>query len=393
MIRFEEAVELLIGQIEPLAAERVRLPDAHGRTLAAPVRAAIDSPRADVSVMDGYAVRTVDLGEGGRALPVRGESRPGLPRGELPPDSCMRIFTGAPVPAGADRIVMQEEVERAGDIARFGAPGPSRFIRLAGSDFRSGELLLPTGCRLTPAALVAAAAADVGELLVHRRPRVRLVATGDELVEPGSASTRTTFIPDSVSHAVAALAREVGAEVLGNDRLKDELEPLRRFAATALIDADVIVVSGGASVGERDFARAMFADVDPRFIFSKVAMKPGKPVWLARAGRTLVLGLPGNPASAMVTARLFLAPLLRGLVGGPPRSALRWRTLPLAVALPPTGSRETFARGYEESGCAHLFSHQDSNGQKVFANTTLLVRLPPGDLPVAEGSLVEVLDF
>jgi molybdopterin molybdotransferase len=301
----------------------------------------------------------------------------------------MRIFTGAPVPRGADRIVMQEEVERDGDVALLGEAGLGRHIRARGSDFAKGDVLVEPGRRLDPRALVAAAGADLAEVEVWRHPRLVVLGTGDELAEPGAAAPGT--IPDSATLGVAALAAEWGAEVIARKRLKDDLPALKRAAAEALAAADLVVVTGGASVGERDFAKAMFEGLE--LIFSKVAIRPGKPVWLGRAGGRLVIGLPGNPTSAIVTARLLLAPLLAGLTGRAPAEALRWRSAPLAEGLGPCDGRETFVRANYDAETVRPLPNQDSSAQKTLADAPLLIRRRAGAPGAAKGERVEVLDF
>lgn len=395
MISFDEAVATVGEVARPLGAERVPLREAHRRVLADAVVARVSAPPADVSAMDGYAVRDADLQSLPARLPIAGESFAGQGfKGQLPPGQCVRIFTGAAVPAGADRVVVQEVVRREGDEAIFSeTPGSGRHIRRAGSDFRCGETLLQAGVLLRPGALVTAAGADVAELSVWRRPRVVIIGTGDELVEPGTACEREGCIPESVSFGVAALAAEAGAEVVETLRLPDDLSRMRSAAARSVDGADVIVVTGGASVGERDFAKTMWDALGLELLFSKVAIKPGKPVWLGRVQSKLVIGLPGNPTSALVTGRLFLVPLLYGIAGRAPFDALAWKQLPLVAPLDPTGSRETFSRAFVEGGKVQLFDHQDSSSQKVLAAATLLVRRPPGEEPVPAGALLEVLDF
>jgi molybdopterin molybdotransferase len=386
MISFDEALALIAGAARPLGAETVPLAQAHGRVLAAPVVARVDHPPADVSAMDGYAVRDRDLP--GR-LPIAGESLPGGPAGALPAGTCIRIFTGAPVPRGAERVVIQEEVERDGDAAIFGAPGQSRHIRARGSDFALGATLIEPGRLLDPRALVAAAGADLAEVAVWRRPRLALLGTGDELAEPGAGGPGT--IPDSATLGVAALASEWGGEVIDRQRLPDDLAVLRHAAAEALEAADLVVVTGGASVGARDFAKAMFERLE--LVFAKVAIKPGKPVWFGRAGGKLVLGLPGNPTSAMVTARLLLAPLLAGLAGRAPADALRWRSAPLAEGLGPLGERETFVRAVWDGEAVRPLPNQDSGAQKTLADADLLIRRRPGAPAAAVGESVAFLAF
>ena len=388
MISFDEALALVAGAAKPLDAETVELTEAHGRTLAAPVVAQVGSPPRNVSAMDGYAVREADLPG---SLPVAGTAYPGDPLLRLAPGSCIRIFTGGPVPDGADRVVIQEEVTREGDIAAFGAPGGGRHIRKRGADFREGALLLEAGRRLDPRALVAAAGADLGELEVWRQPRLAVFGTGDELAEPGTARHRPGAIPESLLVGVAALAEAAGGVIVMSRRLRDNLPELVQMAGWALERADLVVVTGGASVGEKDFAKAMFEPAGLELIFSKVAIKPGKPVWLGRVGRRLVMGLPGNPSSAMVTARLLLAPLLAGLSGREP--TLSWRRALLAAPLEPCGDRETFVRASWDGEAVRPADYQDSGAQKTLADAALLIRRRAGAPAAEAGETVEIIDF
>lgn len=395
MITFDEAVRLIAASAGPLESERVSLREAHGRTLAAAVTAEVRSPPFDASAMDGYAVRESDLAALPAVLPVVGESFAGAPStATVGEGQCVRIFTGAEVPAGADRVIIQEVVERQGDQARFPAPlSRARHIRTAGSDFERGDLLLDAGTLLHPRALVAAAAADIAELSVWRRPRLRILATGDELAEPGTARDAPNAIPESVSLGIAAMARDWGAEILGSTRLADRLDEMERAASSAIEDADLVVVTGGASVGEKDFAKTMFAGSGLELIFAKVAIKPGKPVWLGRARRALVMGLPGNPTSALVTARLLLAPLLARLSGRQAEAALHWLPAPLAGPIGECGGRETFHRARWNGHAAQILSNQDSSAQRMLAEADLLVRQRADGPAIEAGAMIETLDF
>lgn len=395
MIGFDEAVELVRSVAGPLGAETVGVADAAGRVLAEPVVARIDSPRSDVSAMDGYALRTDDLATLPATLQVHGKSFAGAGLDTpVEPGTCVRIFTGAPVPPGADRIVIQENVRREADRAIIEqAPGMASHIRSRGSDFTAGEELIAAGRLLDPRAIVAAAAADLGQIEVFRRPRLAILSTGDELAEPGTARGRLDAIPESVSLGVAALAVQWGCQILSRERLRDDLEMMRRAAAVAAGKADFVVVTGGASVGEKDFARAMFEPLGLELIFSKLSIKPGKPVWLGRADDTLVMGLPGNPTSALVTARLLFAPLVAGMTGRPIDRALKWRTAPLATPLPPCGVRETFHRARQVNGAAEILAFQDSSAQKALAEADLLVRQSANSPALETGELVQILDF
>lgn len=395
MISFDEAAAIVRRIAVPLGTETVPLERAAGRALASDVVAKIDSPRRDVSAMDGYAVRDSDLAELPARLRVVGECFAG--QAEVPgigPGECVRIFTGGAVPEGADRVVLQEVVRRDGDWAIVDQePGPARHIRRRASDFSTGERLLSAGTLLTPRALVAAAAADVGQVEVWQVPRLVVLGTGDELAAPGTARETPAAIPESVSFGVVALAEQWGGECIGRIRLPDDPARLAEAASKALATADLVVVTGGASVGEKDFAKAMFGPAGLDLFFSKVAIKPGKPVWLGRVGGTLVLGLPGNPTSAIVTARLLLAPLVGGLSGRDPATALRWNQAPLASAVPACGDRETFLRARWSGNGVEPFGNQDSSAQKMLAEANLLVRRAPGAAACAAGDRVEILDF
>lgn len=395
MISFDQATDIIRSVAAPLGSERVPIGEAAGRVLAEPVIARIDSPRSNTSSMDGYTVRESDLVDFPVRLRVAGESFAGSRwHGELSAGECIRIFTGAPVPANADRIVIQEHVRREGDAAVIDrAPGTERYIRARGSDFQIGDELLGRGQLIDPRALVAAAAADVGSVEVWRVPRLSILATGDELSEPGTATGREDAIPDSVSLGIAALATQWSALPVRRRRLDDDLVSMQTAARQAVDESDLIVVTGGASVGERDFAKAMFEPLGPELLFSRLAIKPGKPAWLGRVRTTLIVGLPGNPTSALVTARLLLAPLLAGIRGQPIETALRWRRLELASDLQPCGSRETFHRAALKDGRAKILTNQDSGAQGTLASADLLVRQPPNSAALQAGTSVDAIDF
>jgi molybdopterin molybdotransferase len=394
MTGFDEAIGLICSVVTPLGSESVPLEEAAGRVLARAVVAGIDSPRADVSAMDGYAVRDADLARLPTRLRVIGESFAGRGwQGAVEPGTCARIFTGAPLPPGADRVVMQEMVKREGDIAIVDERAGARHVRSRRSDFSAGEELLQEGTFLGPRAIVAAAGADLARVDVFLQPRFAILSTGDELARPGTARERADAIPESVSYGVAAIARQWGAISTGHSRLADDLPAMRSAAEAALEVADVVVVTGGASVGEKDFAKAMFEPSGLELVFSKLSIKPGKPVWLGRVGERFVVGLPGNPTSALVTARLLLVPLLARMRGQPVAAALSWRPAILASPLPSCGPRETFHRATLDRARVEVLSFQDSSAQKALASADVLVRQRAGSGALAAGSEVEILDF
>lgn len=395
MISFDQAATIVSEVSKPLGSERVPIAKAHRRVLAEPVVARVNSPPSDVSAMDGYAVREEDLLRLPARLKVVGESFAGSAFiGSAEPGCSVRIFTGAPVPEDADRVVIQEVVRREDDLAIIDDyPGSAKHIRCLGSDFREGSLLVEAGTRLGYRELVAAAGGDLADLAVWRRPAAVILGTGDELAAPGSAAGKPGVIPESVSFGVAALSEEWGALVSDRQHLPDDLQAMEKVAAKALDQADLVVVTGGASVGEKDFAKAMFESQGLELLFSKVAIKPGKPVWLGRARGKLVMGLPGNPTSALVTARLLLAPLVAGLSGLDSHWALRWRKVPLLAPLPACGDRETFVRAREFQDGAEPVSNQDSSAQKTLVEADLLLRRRAGMAPAPAGDMVSVLDF
>lgn len=392
MISFDDAMNLLADNVVPLDTEVIALADAAVRRLGEDIVARLPSPRMTVSAMDGYAVMmgTVMPGD---VLRVVGESRPGCPhRTPIARGEAVRIFTGAALPENADGVIMQEYAERDGNAVRFAAGfGPSGNIRKQGSDFDEGDVLVSSGMKLDPGTMVAAAAADLAQVRVHRRPHVALIATGDELVAPGNAGREAYAVPDSISFSLASRIVREGGVVTARHFAKDDLPALETLAGKLLASVDIVIVTGGASVGERDFAKPMFQPHGLELIFDKVAIKPGKPVWLGRAMDTLVLGLPGNPTSAMVTARLFLHPILAMMQGG--EGGHSWRRMALSGDLPATGERETFARAaWEEAGLRPL-NNQDSGVQGGLARAEWLIRCPPEQNALSPGSPVQALQF
>lgn len=394
MISFDESLAIVIAAVKPLTAEPVALDAAHGRVLAEPCLAQVDAPRSDISIMDGYALRDADLAPDA-AFRVIGAAYPGAAfDGTVEPGTCVRLFTGAALPSGADRVVVQEDVERDGDAMRVvGTLSDKRYIRPHGSDFRAGERLLAPGTLLGPRALVAAAGADIATLSVRRRPRMSVISTGDELSAPGDARARVGSIPESASYGAAAIGEAWGGVLVGRYRLRDAIPDLEAGAAKALDEADLVVVTGGASVGEKDYAKQVFVSLGVEILFSRIAIMPGKPVWFGRRGDRFVLGLPGNPSSAMVTARLFLTTLLAGLSGRAPEAALRWRDARLTAPLEAAGARETFVRArFERDGVAPL-GNQDSGLQRALAEADVLIRRMPHAAAASTGDTVAVIDF
>ncbi|MFO0610329.1 MAG: gephyrin-like molybdotransferase Glp [Polyangiales bacterium] len=316
MLTYEEARARALADLTPVSPERVALDAAVGRVLAEDVHARSPQPAFDHSAMDGYAVRAADLSAPGAALPVVGESRTG---GGVPPalaaGSSMRIFTGAMVPAGADAVVMQEDVAREGDVARFVKPArPGDHVRRRGEDVAEGSVVLPRGTRVSPFHVALLASAEATLVAVARRPVVSILSTGDELRDAGSPD-RAGSVVDANGPGLAALVAMCGGVARALPFARDDREATRAAIAGALEGSDLVLTVGGVSVGDHDVVRAAMEDAGVSLDFWKVAIKPGKPLCVGRAGRARVLGLPGNPSSATLTFVLFGAPLLRALQG------------------------------------------------------------------------------
>jgi molybdopterin molybdotransferase len=330
MIAFEEALSRLLEAARPLGAERVALDDAAGRVLAEDVVARAAIPAFDHSAMDGYAVAAADLaGDGPFTLPVRGESAAGAGAARLEGGTACRIFTGARLPNGADAVIMQEDVTREGELIRFATrPRPQQHVRRRGEDLAEGTVALARGARLGPGAIALAAGLERAFLHVARRPIVSVLCTGDELRSPGDPA-RADSIPETNGFFVAAAARALGAHARVLPFVRDTREDAERAVREALRGVDVLVTIGGVSVGDHDVVRPALEAAGVALDFWRVAMKPGKPLAVGRAGATHVLGLPGNPASASLTFLMFGAPLLRALQGDvaplPPRVPVRVR--------------------------------------------------------------------
>ena len=304
-----------LADVAPLAAERVPLAAALGRALAEDLAASEDVPGYDASTMDGYALRATDARAPGVRLPVAFEVFAGGPApAPLPEGACCRIFTGAPLPEGANAVEMQEEVRRAGKAAVFQRAGErGRFVRRRGSDLTEGEVALRAGVIVDPGAIGLAAGLGRAELAVPRRPRVAILPTGDEIVPVGRRAGPGQVI-ESNGHALAAAVRDAGGDPFLLPVARDDAASLARALENAR-GADALVTTGGVSVGTRDLVRTALERAGAQLGFWRVAMRPGKPFTFGRWGRTAVFGLPGNPASALVTFELFARPALRSMMG------------------------------------------------------------------------------
>jgi molybdopterin molybdotransferase len=315
MLSIAEARHVVAQNVAPLAAERVHVGDALGRVLAEDVAATHDVPPFSNSAMDGYAVRS---GPAGRALRVVDDARAGAPaQARVDADTAIRISTGAMVPEGADAVLQVELVGVDGELITLRDDvAPGRNLRAPGEDMRAGATVLRAGTRLGPVELGVAATAGRADVLAGCRPRVAVVATGDELVPPG-APLAPGQIHDSNAISLAAQAARAGAEVLGTAHAPDNRDQTGAELAAALEQADVLVISGGVSVGPHDHVKPALEALGVEERFWRVALRPGKPTWFGTRGDRLVFGLPGNPVSALVTFHLFVRPALLALQGAP----------------------------------------------------------------------------
>jgi molybdopterin molybdotransferase len=381
----EEALERVLASVAaPTEPEAVALAEAFGRTLALDVVSRRVQPPFANSAMDGYALRAADAARTPARLTVVGESAAGRPfGGRLGPGEAARIFTGAPLPEGADAVTMQETVRREGATVILDAPvALGDHVRAPGGDFAAGEIVLRAGRRLSARDVALAAAADHPTLVVHRRPRVAILASGDELVAPGAALGPAQIV-SSNTFAVAGIAVAAGGAPIDLGIAADDPKALAGKLAQAIAQrADVLVTLGGASVGDHDLMRQALADAGMELGFWRVGMRPGKPLIHGRLGATIVLGLPGNPTSSTLCALLFLRPLVRALLGDPGAGADPSEPARLAVALPANGPRRDYARATltrDVSGLdlATPIASQDASLVKAFARAdALLVREP-----------------
>ena len=375
---------LAAGHARPREIEAVPVAEANGRVLAADLVALRTQPPADVSAMDGFALSAADTHPSGKPLRILGESAAGHPfAGSIGPGEATRIYTGAVVPKGADAVLLQERACVEGDFLTSEiALASGTFVRRAGRDFRAGDIRLHAGQRLTPGAIALAGAMNHAEIPVFRRPRLAILATGDELVAAGSRAAQSGIVATN-AYAIAAMARAAGAEILDLGIAADNEASLNAaFDRAADWPADCLVTIGGASVGKHDLVRPVAAARGARLDFYKIAMRPGKPLNFGALGSMLLAGLPGNPVSALVCARLFLLPLIAALQGDPAAGEDISEPAILAGGLPANDERQDHLRAKlvrDTSGrmTAMPFSDQDSSLLSVYAAADALILRAP----------------
>jgi molybdopterin molybdotransferase len=388
LLSVPDALARVLALMAPVGVETVPVARAAGRVLAETVTARRTQPPFAASAMDGYAIGDDDARPGAR-FRVIGEALAGRRfAGHVGPGEAVRIFTGAPLPDGAGRVVIQEDVRRDGDTIVIGAmPDAERHVRAAGADFAAGDPVAAP-CRIGPERAALLAAMNVALVPVARRPVVALIPTGDELVPPGEAPGPDQIVASNQIGLAGLLAAE-GAEPRLLPIARDRPEALRAALSLAA-GADLIVTLGGASVGEHDLVREVFVAEGLDLAFWRIAMRPGKPLMAGRIGGVPMLGLPGNPVSAMVCGHLFLRPAVRALLGLPACPLARERAR-LGQALGPNGPREHYMRARLEGGICTPFARQDSSLLSVLAAADVLLVRPAGEGPLAEGAEVAVI--
>lgn len=399
MISAQEAEAIALRITPPITdTESIASVAALGRVLAEPVRSRLDFPHWDNSAMDGYAVRQADLAQGPTELQVIETIPAGVaPQQTLGPGQAARIFTGAMMPPGADAIAIQEDTEPAGPdrVKVLSQPAVGEFVRAKGMFCRSGDQILPAGLVIGPAELAVLAAAQCDRVTVVRRPRVAVFSTGDELgtidqpLQPGQ-------IVDSNQYALIAFLQQMGVEPIALGVVRDDRAALKAAVEQAIDQADLVLSTGGVSVGDYDYVDAVLAELGGEIHVKSVAVRPGKPLTLATFGPKVYVGLPGNPVSALVGCWRFVAPLLRKLSGRSGPHGVQWLTARSAQDLQGAGRRETYLWGslqiLEGQLVFSLAKGSHSSGNLInLAGTTALAQVPQGTSEIAAHSEIQVL--
>ncbi len=397
LISVDKALAIIKNETPKLVIETIDLKNADGRILAEDLHAQTTLPPLSASAMDGYAVKLSNDYKVGTKLEIIGVSPAGQPfEAEVKTGQAVRIYTGGAVPKGADHVIMQENVTAKGSVLTLTEPiSPASHIRKAGIDFKRNDLIIQKGRMLDSYSLALTASANIDRIKVYKRPKIALIANGDELVLLGSKLKQGQII-NSNSFGLAPLLRASGAQIIDCGISKDEPEAIKAQIKQAM-QADILVPIGGASVGDRDFMRMVFTELGYKKLFEKVAIKPGKPVWFGSFDNNkFVLGLPGNPASAIVTAHIFLIPLIALLSGHNIKNkAINART---KQELKPTSWRTEYIRAIaniDNNGqiCVKPYPIQDSSLLTPFISANCyLVRAP--ESPAAKiGDIVQIMPF
>ncbi|MCP1550616.1 MULTISPECIES: molybdopterin molybdotransferase MoeA [Methylorubrum] len=394
-----EALAKILAAIPgPVGTEEIPIAQGAGRTLAADLTARRTQPPFPASAMDGYAVRAADVATVPARLRLIGTSAAGHGfSGTVGPGEAVRIFTGAPVPEGADAILIQENAEAEGQTVNAREPvAAGRFLRRAGLDFREGETLVRAGDTLDARRLALAASAGYAVLPVRRKPRVAVLATGDELVRPGEPAAWDQIVASN-GLALGALSLESGAEVIDLGIVTDDLGALRAAVGRARsAGADLLITLGGASVGDHDLVQAALGAEGLELGFWRVALRPGKPLMHGRLGPMLVIGLPGNPVSSIVCGLLFVVPAIRALLGDPRAGEDRSEPATLGRDMPENDARQDYLRARLDMApdrlpVVHPESRQDSSMLSVLGTSEALLIRPPHASPAKAGDPCRIL--
>jgi molybdopterin molybdotransferase len=394
LLPVDDALNRVLHGVKPLTFETIPLDKACGRVLAVDVKAKRDQPPFAASAMDGYAVLHTDIETLPASLKIAGISAAGHGfKGTVKAGTAVRILTGAPLPKGADTIVIQESTRRDGDMLLIKEETQrGRNIRRPGLDFERGQLLVAKNTKLSPRDIGLLAGGNAARIKVYRKPRVVLFTTGDELVLPGF-HPRADQIVSSNSHALAAMSQHFGAQIINLGIVKDSLKATIAAVKKGL-GADVLLTTGGASVGDHDYVQAAFTASGVKIDFWKIALRPGKPFMYGRKGKTHVMGLPGNPVSALVTARIFLKPLLDRLTGLPAETMVQ--TAVLDGHLTENDQRQDYVRAILEVAAdgrrtATPFPAQDSSMQRALQSSQALIIRQPHAPEAKSGDAVSIL--
>ncbi|BAU93778.1 molybdenum cofactor synthesis protein [Methylorubrum populi] len=399
LLAVAEALEKILAAIPgPVAMEEIPVAQGAGRTLAADLTARRTQPPFPASAMDGYAVRSADVATVPARLRLIGTSAAGHGyAGTLEPGEAVRIFTGAPVPEGADAILIQENAEAEGETVTAQDPvAAGRFLRRAGLDFCEGETLVRAGDTLDARRLALAAGAGHAVLPVRRKPRVAVLATGDELVRPGEPAAWDQIVASN-GLALGALSREAGGEVIDLGIVRDDLGALREAVGRArAAEADLLVTLGGASVGDHDLVQAALGAEGMELGFWRVALRPGKPLMHGRIGAMTVIGLPGNPVSSIVCGLLFVVPAIRALLGDPRAGQDRSEPALLGRDMPVNDARQDYLRARLDTApdrlpVVHPETRQDSSMLSVLGSSEALLIRPPHAGPARAGDPCRII--